>query len=103
MRQQNCNDRSVRRVPTYLPELLTRILSTYPLQDLRATGMLFHKAVQLVYILVDNNVQPLLNCVVLGDLLRCELLGHCDCARRRGGKVWSRLLTDKVLCCTDRA
>lgn len=49
--------------------------------------MLIYEAVQLVHIFVHNDVQPLLDCVVLGDLLRCELLGHCGRVRRRGAAV----------------
>ena len=85
MELQNRTVRDIGEASTYLPELLARILSTHPLQDLRATRVLFYKAIQLVYILVDNNVEALLDCVVLGDLLRCELLGHCERARRRSG------------------
>lgn len=44
--------------------------------------MLVYEAVQLVYILVYDDVQPLLDCVVLGDLLRCECFRHCDRVRR---------------------
>lgn len=61
---------------TYLPELLASILSTDSLQDLSATGVLIYKRVHLVYIVVDYYVQSLLDCVVLGDLLGGERLGH---------------------------
>lgn len=40
--------------------------------------MLVYKAIQLVYILIHDNVQALLDRVVLGDLLRCECFGHRD-------------------------
>jgi hypothetical protein len=69
---------------TYLPELLARILASHPLQDLRASGVLLHKRVHLVYIVVDYNVQPFLNRRVLGDLLCCEGFGHCECGCASG-------------------
>ena len=80
------NNRSKQHSSTYLPELLTRVLPAHPLQDLRAARVLLYKAVQLVHILVYNYVQSLLDCVVLRDLLRCELLGHCGRVRRRGAR-----------------
>jgi hypothetical protein len=61
---------------TYLPELLASILSTHSLQDLCATWVLIHKRVHLVYIAIDYYVQALFDCVVLGDLLGGQRLGH---------------------------
>jgi hypothetical protein len=61
---------------TYLPELLTRILPTNPLQDLRTARMLIHKSIHLVNAIVDYNVQALVDIFVLRDLLRCERIGH---------------------------
>ena len=60
-----------------LPELLAGILSSDTLQDLCATWVLVYKCVHLVNIVVDDDVEALLDCVVLGDLLRCEGFGHC--------------------------
>ena len=61
---------------SYLPELLTRVLPTHSLEDLRAAGMLVYKCVHLVYVAVDDDVQPVLDRVVLGDLLCGEGFGH---------------------------
>jgi hypothetical protein len=62
--------------PTYLPKLLTRILSSNPLQDLGATWMLLYKAVHFIHVPIHYYVQSLLDCVVFGDLLRGEGFGH---------------------------
>lgn len=88
---------------THLPELLASILSTDSLQDLSATWVLIHERVHLVYIIVDYYVQSLLDCVVLGDLLGGERLGHgglMDAFRQRrrdgnGGEVLRRLKCER--------
>lgn len=73
---------------THFPELLACILAAHSLENLRAAGVLVYEAIQLIYILVDDNVQPLVDRVVLGDLLRCELFGHAG--RVRCARAWSR-------------
>lgn len=60
----------------HLPELLASILSADSLQYLRSTWVLVYKATHLIYAIVDDDVETLLDCVVLGDFFRCEALRH---------------------------
>lgn len=103
-------------VKTYLPELLTSILSTHSLQNLGATWVLVDKRIHLVYIAIDYYVQSLLNGVVLGDLLGGERLGHGEfrgCAtatevrrrlkRREECRVGDRVESRRTICCVRKA
>jgi hypothetical protein len=78
----------MKRNPTYLPELLARVLPTHSLQDLRATWVFLYKGVHLIHVAIHYYVQSLLDCVVFGDLLRGEGLGHrVGAAEGRIGRV----------------
>lgn len=66
---------------TYLPKLLTSILTTDALQNLRATGVLVHEAVHLVDAVVDDDVQALVDGAVLLDVVGGELLRHAGLMR----------------------
>ena len=103
-------------VKTYLPELLTSILSTHSLQNLGATWVLVDKRIHLVYVAIDYYVQSLLNGVVLGDLLGGERLGHGEfrgCAtatevyrrlkRREECRVGDRVESRRTICCVRKA
>ena len=74
-------------ISTHLPELLAGILAAYSLQDLGSTRVLFHKSIHLVYIVVNDDVQALVDAARLLDIVGCEFLGHV--ARFRSG-VWIR-------------
>lgn len=64
---------------TNLPKLLRRILSSNPLQNLRTTGMLVDKVGNVVYALVNDDVETALGSVVAGHVGGGELLvGHFD-------------------------
>ena len=68
-------------ISTHLPELLAGILAAYSLQDLGSTRVLFHKSIHLVYIVVDDDVQALVDASSLLDIVGGEFLGHDGGAR----------------------
>lgn len=75
---------------TYLPKLLTSILTPNPLQYLCAARMLVYKFIELVYVAVDDDVQALFDARVLGDLFRGEGFGHVCGSRTTGSSSSNR-------------
>lgn len=61
---------------THLPELLAGVLAAYPLQDLGSTRVFFHESIHLVYIIVDDDVQALVDASSLLNIVGGEFLGH---------------------------
>jgi hypothetical protein len=78
----------IRSYSTHLPELLAGVLAAYSLQDFGSTRVLFHKSIHLVYIVVDDDVQALVDSSSLLDIVGREFLGHVG--RIRSG-VWIRV------------
>lgn len=65
------------RLPSsYLPKLLAGVLAAHALQDLRAARVLVDEAAQAVHVAVDDDVQPVLDRVVRGDVFGREDLRH---------------------------
>jgi hypothetical protein len=61
---------------THLPELLAGVLAAYSLQDLGSARVLFHESVHLVYVVVDDDVQALVETSSLFNIVGGELLRH---------------------------
>lgn len=64
------------QVTTHLPELLAGVLAADSLQDLGSTRVLFHKSIHLVYIVVDDDVQALVDASSLFNIVGGEFLRH---------------------------
>ena len=75
------------QVTTHLPELLAGVLAAHTLQDLGSTGVLFHKSIHLVYIVVDDDVQALVDASSLFDIVGGEFLRHFG-GFRPGDWIW---------------
>ena len=60
------------RCHIYLPELLGCILASDALQDLCASGVLVHELGNIVYAVVDDDVQALFGVIVGGHVGRSK-------------------------------
>ena len=81
------------RISTHLPELLAGVLAAYSLQDLGSARVLFHKPIHLVYIVVDDDVQALVDTSSLFDIVGGEFLGHVGGFRSRVW-IWTAVRVD---------
>ena len=61
----------------YLPELLSRILSTNSSEDLCAAGMFVNETAHLINIAVDDDVETLVHSVMLAHVFGGEFFRHC--------------------------
>lgn len=62
--------------PTHLPKLLACIFPSNSLQDLGSTRVFVHETSHLVYVIVDNDMQTLLDTPGFFDIVGGELFRH---------------------------
>lgn len=83
---------------TYLPELLAGIFAANSLQDLCAARVLVHETSHLIYIVINDDVQSLLNATRFLDIVRGELFRHGGWARSVF-EAWYRVNSCAMVVC----